>query len=82
MASANIKHAMIVIIISNRFTVCMVYYGLSLGVGALSSSLYVGFALSGFVETFSNFLSLFAMERLVSLLDAGHWSSCCVFQNW
>ena len=56
------------VVFYNRFTVCMVYYGLSLGVGGLSSSLYIGFALSGIVEIPSNFFSFFTLEKLVCSL--------------
>ena len=47
----------------SRFTVCMVYYGLSLGVGTLSSNLYLAFTLSGFIEVPSNLFVLLSLER-------------------
>ncbi len=56
---------MVYLSLLNRFTVCMVYYGLSLGVGSLSSNLYLAFTLSGLVEIPSNLLTLVALEKYV-----------------
>ena len=50
---------------SSRFTNCLVYYGLSLGVGNFTSNLYIGFTLSGLVEIPSNILALITLEKLV-----------------
>ena len=45
------------------FTVCMVYYGLSLGVGSLSSNLYISFSLSGLVEIPSNLVAYVILDK-------------------
>ena len=45
------------------FTVCMVYYGLSLGVGSLSSNLYISFSLSGLVEVPSNLVAYVILDK-------------------
>ena len=50
---------------SSRFTNCLVYYGLSLGVGNFTSNLYIGFTLSGLVEIPSNILALITLEKSV-----------------
>ena len=50
---------------SSRFTNCLIYYGLSLGVGNLTSNLYIGFTLSGLVEIPSNILALITLEKSV-----------------
>ena len=45
------------------FTVCMVYYALSLGVGNLSSNLYISFSLSGIVEIPSYLVAYVTLEK-------------------
>ena len=51
------------ILMSCWFSVCMVYYGLSLGVGNLSNNLYVSFSFSGIVEIPSYLLAYVLLEK-------------------
>lgn len=56
-----------IILMNCWFAVCMVYYGLSLGVGNLSNNIYISLSLSGIVEIPSYLLAFVLLERLVKV---------------
>jgi MFS family permease len=64
------------LLISCWFTVCFVYYGLSLGVGNLSSNIYISLSLSGIVEIPSYILAYVLLDRIGRRISNGVFLIC------
>ncbi|XP_038050675.1 solute carrier family 22 member 15-like [Patiria miniata] len=56
-----LRRRMIILMIT-WFSCCLAYYGLTFGASSLGGSMYVNFALSGFVEIPANLISVYALN--------------------